>query len=141
MWTGFARRLCPVAEDGSCECQLPGGDEQPPVFDAVGSVDAEYVDRRSADWGLAHERRPPPREMVGPAVGPRVEERDEFVRLGVVARGVTAFEAIALCAGPTGVFQRAGAAVLAGAYMVHLVRQRRTVLGELTVLAAVARAV
>ena len=55
-------------------------------------VDAQYGDRSSTNGGLPVERCPVPFKMLGPILLSWIEQRLEFIRFGIVAGRVWAFE-------------------------------------------------
>src|SRR5437879_6297137 len=97
-------------------------------------IDFEHVDGRPGDAGLAQQCWTMPCEMPLPLIAPRVEERNQRARHGIVASGVRTLMSVAVRAGKTEVFECRGPMMLLGSDVVQLVRHGGISLGELAIL-------
>ena len=76
------------------------------MLHALLTIDPQYVDGRPGDWRLADKLRTAPREVIRPAISPRVEETHQFAGMAIVTRGIRAFRIVAVSARPAGILQR-----------------------------------
>ena len=97
------------------------------------------MDRRAANGRPARNVSPVHLKMLGPRVGPRVKQSDEFVGGGVESRDVRAFKAVAMRTGQREVAAYGLPPMLLGHNMIDLEWQREGELRHETVLATITR--
>ncbi len=110
--------------------------QQAAVFDAFGEVDAQNINGRSSNGCDADKHRTVPLEMLTPNVLTRMKKRRQFVRFRIESGDVRSLVRIAVGAGQAEIGGRSQSVVFLRANMVHLMRQNRTRLRKLTVLAS-----
>ena len=108
------------------------------MSDLLGLIDAEQIYRGATPSCPTSEFWPVPLEVLGPAVNSRIEERDQFIRFGIVGRLITALEGIAREAAPAEVRQLGRPVVLLGPDVVELEGSNVEFLRHAAVLADVA---
>jgi hypothetical protein len=75
--------------------KFPLCDQGTPQLEAVWHVDSECHDCCAADWGATDEHRIGPAEMMFPFMPARIEQADDFPRLGITACEIRSFVEIA----------------------------------------------
>jgi len=103
-------------------------------------VHAQHGYRSPANWRLAENPGPFPREMPTPSVPARIEKPDDFSGLRVQTAQIASFEKIAQLARPGQIMKCEGPAVFPGNHVLQVERLARKIgFVKATVLAAVAR--
>jgi len=109
------------------------------MADSQWLIDAEYADCRSTNCCQPFERTNGPCEMLGPYLTPRIEERMQKIRIGIVARRIWSLVQTARGTTERQVLDDCGATVLLRSNMIQMKRARIVVLRELAVFATTER--